>query len=74
RENGRSDEVGHSRRARTGRADAALAAQVSTVDNVERELGRVTTALALGEQLNGGAGRYGTGAKAASLTLAVVPG
>ncbi|MBF6194034.1 MULTISPECIES: copper transporter [Nocardia] len=56
------------------RADAALAAQVSTVDNVERELGRVTTALALGEQLNGGAGRYGTGAKAASLTLAVVPG
>ncbi|MER7452564.1 copper transporter [Nocardia beijingensis] len=56
------------------RADAALAAQVSTVDNVERELGRVTTVLALGEQLNGGAGRYGTGAKAASLTLAVVPG
>ncbi|MEV6258605.1 copper transporter [Nocardia sp. NPDC051911] len=56
------------------RSDAALAAQVSTVDNVERELGRVTTALALTEQLNGGAGRYGTGAKAASLTLAVVPG
>lgn len=56
------------------RADAALAAQVSTVDNIERELGRVTTVLALGEQLNGGAGRYGTGAKAASLTLAVVPG
>ncbi|NKY31111.1 copper transporter [Nocardia gamkensis] len=56
------------------RADAALAAQVSTVDNLERELGRVTTVLALGEQLNGGAGRYGTGAKATALTLAAVPG
>ncbi|WP_174188780.1 copper transporter [Nocardia barduliensis] len=56
------------------RTDAALAAQVSTVDNLERELGRVTTVLALGEQLNGGAGRYGTGAKAASLTLAALPG
>ncbi|MBF6229214.1 copper transporter [Nocardia abscessus] len=56
------------------RTDAALAEQVSTVDNLERELGRVTTVLALGEQLNGGAGRYGTGAKAASLTLAALPG
>lgn len=56
------------------RTDAALAAQVSTVDNLERELGRVTTVLALGEQLNGGAGRYGTGAEAASLTLAALPG
>ncbi|WP_454197590.1 copper transporter [Nocardia sp. Marseille-Q1738] len=56
------------------RTDAALAAQVSTVDNLERDLGRVTTVLALGEQLNGGAGRYGTGAKAASLTLAALPG
>ncbi|WP_040786906.1 copper transporter [Nocardia pneumoniae] len=56
------------------RADAALAAQVSTVDNLERDLGRVTTVLALVEQLNGGAGRYGTGAKATSLTLAALPG
>ncbi|MGQ4599486.1 copper transporter [Nocardia sp. R6R-6] len=56
------------------RADAALAAQVSTVDNLERELGRVTTVLALGEQLNGGVGRYGTGAKATSLTPAALPG
>ncbi|MBF6468795.1 copper transporter [Nocardia beijingensis] len=56
------------------RTDAALAAQVSTVDNLDRELGRVTTVLALGEQLNGAAGRYGTGAKATSLTLAAVPG
>ncbi|MEU2031023.1 copper transporter [Nocardia amamiensis] len=56
------------------RTDATLAAQVSTVDNLERDLGRVTTVLALGEQLNGGAGRYGTGAKATSLTLAALPG
>ncbi|WP_330231780.1 copper transporter [Nocardia sp. NBC_00508] len=56
------------------RADAALAAQVSTVDNLERDIARVTTVLALGEQLNGGAGRYGTGAKATSLTLAALPG
>ncbi|MEV6322810.1 copper transporter [Nocardia sp. NPDC051787] len=56
------------------RTDAALAAQVSTVDNLEKDLGRVTTVLALGEQLNGGAGRYGTGAAATSLTLAALPG
>ncbi|MFR9752535.1 copper transporter [Nocardia sp. 004] len=56
------------------RTDAALAAQVSTVDNVERDIGRVTAVLALAEQLAGGAGRYGTGAKATALTLAALPG
>ncbi|WP_327120802.1 copper transporter [Nocardia sp. NBC_01730] len=56
------------------RTDAALAAQVTTVDNLDREIGRVTTVLGLGEQLNGGAGRYGTGTKATSLTLAALPG
>ncbi|MEU7766627.1 copper transporter [Nocardia sp. NPDC049190] len=56
------------------RTNAALATQVSTVDNLDRDIGRVTTALALGEQLNGGTGRYGTGAQAASLTLAALPG
>ncbi|MGO4617046.1 copper transporter [Nocardia sp. 2YAB30] len=56
------------------RADAALATQVTTVDNLDREIGRVTTVLGLGEQLDGGAGRYGTGTKAASLTLAALPG
>ncbi|MEU4344958.1 copper transporter [Nocardia sp. NPDC023852] len=56
------------------RTDAALAAQVTTVDNLDREIGRVTTVLGLGEQLNGGAGRYGTGSTATSLTLAALPG
>ncbi|MEU7632797.1 copper transporter [Nocardia sp. NPDC049220] len=56
------------------RTNAALATQVSTVDNLDRDIGRVTTVLALGEQLNGGTGRYGTGARAASVTLAALPG
>jgi hypothetical protein len=55
------------------RSDAALATAVTTVDNLDREIGRVTTVLGLSEQLNGGAGRYGTGTKANSLTLAGVP-
>jgi hypothetical protein len=55
------------------RSDAALATAVTTVDNLDREIGRVTTVLGLSEQLNGGAGRYGTGPKANSLTLAGVP-
>ncbi|WP_225731380.1 MULTISPECIES: copper transporter [unclassified Nocardia] len=55
------------------RSDAALAGSVTTVDNLDREIGRVTTALGLTEQLSGGAGRYGTGTKATSLTLAAMP-
>ncbi|WP_433679231.1 copper transporter [Nocardia sp. CA-119907] len=55
------------------RSDAALATAVTTVDNLDREIGRVTTVLGLSEQLNGGAGRYGTGTKATSLTLNAVP-
>lgn len=56
------------------RSDAALAGNVTTVDNLDREIGRVTTALGLSEQLNGVAGRYGTGAKATSLTVVAMPG
>ncbi|WP_435591430.1 copper transporter [Nocardia sp. bgisy118] len=56
------------------RSDAALATTVTTVDNVDREIGRVTAVLGLTEQLNGGAGRYGTGDKATSLTMAALPG
>ncbi|TQM26268.1 copper transporter [Nocardia bhagyanarayanae] len=56
------------------RSDAALATTLTTVDNLDREIGRVTAVLGLTEQLNGGAGRYGTGAKATSLTLAALPG
>ncbi|MEV0336433.1 copper transporter [Nocardia sp. NPDC050717] len=55
------------------RAQAPLATTVTTVDNVDREIGRVTTALAFPEQLSGGAGRYGTGPTATSLTMVAMP-
>lgn len=55
------------------RSDAALAAGTSTVDNVERISGRITVALALGEQLGGGAGRYGTGPGATAVTVGAAP-
>lgn len=51
------------------RADAALSSGLSTVDNLDRESGRITTVLALREQLDGGAGRYGTGPGAAAVTV-----
>ncbi|ORL78898.1 copper transporter [Prescottella equi] len=51
------------------RADAGVSATLSTVDNVDRESGRITTVLALQEQLGGGAGRYGTGPGATSVTV-----
>ncbi|MGF6883100.1 hypothetical protein ABIA39_002041 [Nocardia sp. GAS34] len=55
------------------RSDDKLNAAVTTVDNVDHEIGRVTTALGLSEQLKGVTGRYGTGAKANSLTVAAMP-
>ncbi|WP_278265418.1 copper transporter [Nocardia sp. AG03] len=55
------------------RAQAPLAASVTTVDNADREIGRVTTALAFTEQLSGGAGRYGTSSTATSFTLVAMP-
>ncbi len=51
------------------RSDTALSAGVSTVDDVDRESGRITTVLALQEQLGGGAGRYGTGPNATAITV-----
>jgi hypothetical protein len=51
------------------RADAALSAGLSTVDNLDREAGRSTTVLALREQFDGGAGRYGTGPGTAAVTV-----
>ncbi len=53
------------------RADAALAAVLTTVDDVDREAGRITTVLALQEQLGGVSGRYGTGPGAAAITVGV---
>ena len=55
------------------RDDNRLSSRGTTVDNVDREIGRVTTALGLGEQLGGGAGRYGTAAAANSLSVAALP-
>ncbi|WP_255660203.1 copper transporter [Nocardia spumae] len=56
------------------RSDNRLDATVSTVDNVDRETGRVTTVLGLGEQLGGKTGHYGSGPDATSLSVAALPG
>ena len=55
------------------RSEGKLNAALTTVDNVDHEIGRVTTALGLSEQLKGVTGRYGTGARASSLTVAAMP-
>jgi outer membrane murein-binding lipoprotein Lpp len=47
------------------RADPQVAASLSTVDDVQGGSGRVAAVLALREQLDGRAGRYGSGAGAA---------
>jgi hypothetical protein len=52
------------------RSDAGLRAAVSTVDDVDAESGRMTTALALSDLINGGRpGQYGVGQGASSVTL-----
>ena len=48
------------------RADPQVAAGLSTVDDVQAGAGRVAAVLALREQADGRAGRYGTGAGAAT--------
>jgi hypothetical protein len=53
------------------RSDAALAAAVSTVDDVDAESGRITSVLALGDLIGGAKpGQYGTGEGAAAVTIA----
>lgn len=53
------------------RADAAMAAAISTVDNVDVEPGRITAILGLHDLISGGhAGQYGTGHGATSITVA----
>jgi hypothetical protein len=47
------------------RADPQIVAGLSTVDDVQAGSGRVAAVLALREQADGRAGRYGTGAGAA---------
>ncbi len=52
------------------RSDAALAAAVSTVDDVDAASGRITAALALQDLISGGrAGQYGIGQGATSVTI-----
>ena len=52
------------------RSDSGLRAQVGTVDDVDTQSGRITTALALGELINGGRpGQYGIGQGASSVTI-----
>ncbi len=52
------------------RADAATAAEVSTVDDIDAESGRITSVLALQAMIAGApAGNYGIGAGAASVTV-----
>ncbi|QXQ12518.1 copper transporter [Skermania piniformis] len=55
------------------RADSALTAATSTVDDVNRAAGRISTVLALQEQATGGSGRYGTGPKATAVTVGAAP-
>ena len=52
------------------RADAGMAAAISTVDDVDTAAGRITAILGLHDLLNGGhIGQYGTGHGATSITV-----
>jgi hypothetical protein len=53
------------------RADTAAASVLSTVDDVNTAAGRVVTVLALAEQAQGRAGRYGTGSNAQAVVPAI---
>ncbi|MDQ3761735.1 MAG: copper transporter [Actinomycetota bacterium] len=53
------------------RADTAAASVLSTVDDVSTAAGRVVTVLALAEQAQGRAGRYGTGGNAQAVVPAI---
>lgn len=51
------------------RSDAAIAQHLSTVDNIERSAGRITSVLALQSELDGRTGQYGVGPGATDLTV-----
>lgn len=53
------------------RADTAAASVLSTVDDVSTAAGRVSAVLALAEQTQGRAGRYGTGGNAQAVLPAI---
>jgi Copper transport outer membrane protein, MctB len=67
---GRSGAAGATGAVGVVRADSAASAGLATVDDVETAVGRVATVLALREQADGRAGRYGEAASA----QAVIPG
>lgn len=56
------------------RADRRLEAAVTTVDDVNRESGRVTTVLGLAEQLDGKTGHYGAGPDVGAAPAGALPG
>ncbi|TVT51353.1 copper transporter [Amycolatopsis rhizosphaerae] len=55
------------------RADTSATSVLSTVDNVNTAAGRIATILALKEQLDGGAGRYGIAGNAQAPAPGVAP-
>ncbi|MGB3696977.1 MAG: copper transporter [Gordonia sp. (in: high G+C Gram-positive bacteria)] len=55
------------------RSDPSLNNAVSTVDDVDQQIGRLTTVLALGEESAGRTGAYGTGPGATVITVGAVP-
>ncbi|MGO3327951.1 copper transporter [Gordonia sp. (in: high G+C Gram-positive bacteria)] len=55
------------------RSDPSLGNSVTTVDDVDLETGRLTTMMALGEELHGRSGAYGTGPGATAITVGAKP-
>ncbi|GAA4662853.1 copper transporter [Gordonia humi] len=55
------------------RSDPSLGNAVTTVDDVNQEIGRLTTVMALNEELQGRSGAYGTGPGATAITVGAEP-
>ncbi|MFT4043208.1 MAG: copper transporter [Gordonia sp. (in: high G+C Gram-positive bacteria)] len=51
------------------RSDPTLSAAVSTVDNIDQQVGRITSVLVLNSERSGHTGAYGTGAGAKAITV-----
>ncbi|OBK98302.1 channel-forming protein [Mycobacterium asiaticum] len=67
---GRDGSAGGSAAVAVARADAGMAASISTVDDVDSEPGRITAILALHDLVSGARpGHYGTGHGATSVTV-----
>ena len=67
---GRDGSAGGTAAVAVARADAGMSADVTTVDDISVESGRITTVLALQNLINGAApGKFGTGPGAAAVTV-----